>query len=110
MQGIPIFLIFAPKHVPAIYVLSKNKKKYQNFSAENFQLSKLKNLKSLFIAWASFRNVLGINQRGTKMSCSRTHFFVVGLEHVDDLEYRSLLLSSWALSGYLKGNSCSLIF
>ena len=31
-------------------------KKYQNFSAENFQFLTLK--KSLFIAWASFRNVL----------------------------------------------------
>ena len=37
-----------------IYVLSKKKKKYQNISAENFQFLKLK--KSLFIAWASFRN------------------------------------------------------
>ena len=64
-----IFLIFAPKHrlwvfvrtaspmrfyrVPTIYVLSKNKQKYQNFSAENFQFLKLKNN---LIAWARFRN------------------------------------------------------
>ena len=57
-RGTHIFLIFAPKHrlcVPTIYVLSKNKKKYHNLLDEkNFQFLKLK--KSLFIAWASFRN------------------------------------------------------
>ena len=81
-MGIPIFLIFAPKHrlwvfnrtASAIHlyqkfsaenfqflklkkclVLSKHKKKYQKFSAGNFQFFKLK--KSLYIAWASFRDV-----------------------------------------------------
>ena len=32
----------------------QNQEKYQNFSAENFQFLKLK--KSLYIAWATFRN------------------------------------------------------
>ena len=40
--------------VPTIYVLSKNKKNIELFSAENVQFLKLK--KSLFIAWTSFRN------------------------------------------------------
>ena len=53
-------LIFAPKHrlwvlVRAAYVLSKNKKKYQIFSAENLLFLKLK--KSLFIAWTSVRKI-----------------------------------------------------
>ena len=43
---IPIFLIFAPKH--RLWVLVRTA------SAENFQFLKLK--KSLYIAWASFRN------------------------------------------------------
>ena len=57
-----MFLIFAPKHrlwvlvsARTIYVLSKNKKNIKIFADENFQILKLK--KSLFIAWASFRNV-----------------------------------------------------
>ena len=53
-SGIPIFLIFAPKHrlwvlvrtasarrfyrVPTIYVLSKNKKNIEKNSTENFHL------------------------------------------------------------------------
>ena len=60
------FLIFAPKHrlwvhvrrggsneYPQSMFRSKNKKKYQNVSAENFKFLKLK--KSLDIAWASFQ-------------------------------------------------------
>ena len=59
-RGIPIFLIFAPKHrlwvlvrtasprrflrVPTIYVLSKKKEKYQFFSAENFHFLSSNNL------------------------------------------------------------------
>ena len=41
-RGIPIFLIFAPKHrlrvdcVPTIYVLSKNKKNSENFPVKIF--------------------------------------------------------------------------
>ena len=64
-RGIPIFLIFAPKHrlwvlvrtasarrflrVPTIYALSKNKKNMKNI------LTATKNF--LYIAWTSFRNV-----------------------------------------------------
>ena len=47
-RGIPIFLIFEPKHMENI----------QCFSAENFQILQQKN--SLDIAWASFRNVLQV--------------------------------------------------
>ena len=61
-EGVYLFFLFLLQNincgfyrVPTIYVLTKNKKKYQNFSVENFQFLKLK--KSLFIAWASFRNV-----------------------------------------------------
>ena len=58
--GVYLFVIFLLQNIdswyslPTIYVLSKNKKRYQFFSAENVQFLKLK--KSLFIAWASFRN------------------------------------------------------
>ena len=54
--------IFALKHRlwvlvrTTIYVLSKNKKKYQHFSDEFFMAEK----KSLYIAWASFCNVLRV--------------------------------------------------
>ena len=56
MQYTVIFKVVTNENerVPTIYIWSKNKKKYQKFSAENFQFFKLK--KSLFIAWASFRN------------------------------------------------------
>ena len=70
--GIPIFLIFAPKHrlwvlvrtaLPSgsnVYPQSmfwskKKKEKYQNFSDDIFIFYIRK--KSLYIAWASFRNV-----------------------------------------------------
>ena len=59
-RGIPIFLIFAPKHrlwvlvrttsarrfyhVPTIYVLSKNKKNIKIFQLKIFNFLKLKNL------------------------------------------------------------------
>ena len=43
--------------VPTIYVLSKNKKNIK--IAENFQFLKLK--KSVYIGWASFRNVMDCN-------------------------------------------------
>ena len=46
MQGIPIFLIFAPEHRLWVLVITA--------SAEKFSIFKAK--KSLFIAWASFRN------------------------------------------------------
>ena len=48
-RGLPVFLNFASKHV-----LSK-KEKYKTFSADFF-FDFLKLKKSLFIAWASFRN------------------------------------------------------
>ena len=41
------------ERIATIYILSKNKKKYQMFSAKNFHYFKLK--KYLFIAWVSFR-------------------------------------------------------
>ena len=50
-RGIPIFLIFAPKHrlwvlvrTATIYILSKNKKNVKKNSAEHFQILKLKSL------------------------------------------------------------------
>ena len=42
--GVYLFFLFLLQNidcVPTIYVLSKNKKKYPNFSAENFQFLKL---------------------------------------------------------------------
>ena len=48
-RGIPIFLIFAPKHrlwVPTIYVLSKNKKNINNFLLKIFNFY---NLRKTFI-------------------------------------------------------------
>ena len=73
--GIPIFLIFAPKHrlwvlvarVPTIYVLSKNKKNIKHFLNEIFPFLHFK--KSLYIAWASFRNVL-------PETITDNHFFI----------------------------------
>ena len=44
--------------VLTIYVLSKNKKKYQIFFDEIFKFLQLKK-KSLYIEWASFPNVVG---------------------------------------------------
>ena len=46
-RGIPIFLIFAPKHRLCVLVRTAS-------PSEEFQFLKLKNL---FIAWARFRNV-----------------------------------------------------
>ena len=40
--------------VPTIYVLSKNKKKYQKLSDEIFNFLSIQ--KSLYIAWACFHN------------------------------------------------------
>ena len=54
MRGLPIFLIFAPKHRLWVLVRTALAEKYQFFSAENFQFLKLK--KYMFIAWASFHN------------------------------------------------------
>ena len=60
-RGIPIFLIFVPKHRLWVLVGSNVypqsfafEQKYQKFSVENFPFLKLK--KSLCIAWANFRN------------------------------------------------------
>ena len=56
--GVCLFFLFLLQNIDCgystIYVLVAKKEKYQNLSAENFQFSKLK--KSLFIAWACFRN------------------------------------------------------
>ena len=61
-RGIPIFLIFAPKYrlwvlvrTASLFCQSKNKKNIKKNSNENFQFLHLK--KSLYIAWACFRNV-----------------------------------------------------
>ena len=51
-EGISIFLIFAPKHrlwvlvrtASAIYVLSKNEKKYPKISTENFNFNNLRKI------------------------------------------------------------------
>ena len=51
-MGIPIFLIFAPKHRLWVLVRTASPKKK---SAKIFQFLKLKN--SLYNAWTSFRNV-----------------------------------------------------
>ena len=67
--GIPFFFLFLlqtidcgtrSNRVPTIYVLSKNKNKFKNLDlekscTEKFQFFQLK--KSLYIAWACFRNV-----------------------------------------------------
>ena len=66
-RGIPICLNFAPKHRLWVLVITVTARRPQSmfaakirkiskieFSAENFQILKLK--KSLYIAWASFRN------------------------------------------------------
>ena len=54
MQGYTFFL-FLRQNIDCGYSLEPpRQKKYQNFSVENFQFIKLK--KSLFIAWACFRN------------------------------------------------------
>ena len=54
-------IIFAPKHRLWVLVrtasnlcFEQKQQKYQNFSAENVKFLKLK--KSLYMAWASFRN------------------------------------------------------
>ena len=63
-KGIPVFLIFSPKHrlwvlvrnasVPKIYVLSNNKKNNKTFILKIFNIYNLK--KNLYIAWACFHN------------------------------------------------------
>ena len=50
-------------------------KKYQTFSAENFQFSKLK--KSLFIAWESFRNVVKDADRSITYTTTITYQTIV---------------------------------
>ena len=56
-RGIPIFLIFAPKH--RLWVLhnlcfEQKQEKYQKFSAKNVQFLQLQ--KNQYISWACFRN------------------------------------------------------
>ena len=46
------------KHVPRIYVLSKNKKNIKHFQLKNFQILNPPK-KSLYIEWASFHNAPG---------------------------------------------------
>ena len=63
----PIFPIFSAKHrlwVPTVYGLSKKEKqkeKYQNFSTENCHFFTFE--KILYIAWASFCNVLQMQEQ-----------------------------------------------
>ena len=47
-------LVRTASRVPTIYVLSKYKKKYHNFSSENYLFHNRENL--LYITWACFRN------------------------------------------------------
>ena len=56
--GVCLFFLFLLQNIACGYPQSlcfeQKQEKYQNFSVENFQFLELK--KSLFIAWASFRN------------------------------------------------------
>ena len=54
-RGIPNFLIFEPKHTLRVLVRVLTCTHSVCFELKHFQFLKLK--KSLFIAWASFRNV-----------------------------------------------------
>ena len=57
----PTFIDGAVLHVPSIFIVSRNKKKYQDFSDEisNFTAEKKKK-KKMYVAWASFRNDITI--------------------------------------------------
>ena len=56
-EGVYLFFLFLLQNIDLFktYVLSKNKKNIKNFLIKFFPFLQLK--KSLYIAWASFRNV-----------------------------------------------------
>ena len=72
MKIVDIFLSFAQN--------IQKQEKYQTFSAENFQFLKLK--KSLFIAWATFRNVYQHGWQGENLSMQYRENFLSSIKQL----------------------------
>ena len=79
--------MYKPRHVPTIYVLSKNKKNIKHFLLKIFIFLQLK--KSSYVAWASFHNAVNCLKNRVGDFLSDAFICILISESVGELSQKS---------------------